>query len=53
MHQIARIYMVVPQQKWNNTYLQAAEKLEGKIIAKIVFNMKSLKELKRIGIFFK
>ena len=21
-HQIARIYIVVPQQKWNNTYLE-------------------------------
>ena len=41
MHQIACIYKVVPQLKWNNTYLQTTEKLERKNIAKIVFSMKS------------
>ena len=29
MHQIASIYIVVPQQKWNNTYLETIYKLEG------------------------
>ena len=29
MHQIACIYIVVPQKKWNNTYLETAYTLEG------------------------
>ena len=29
MHQIACIYTVVPQKKWNNTYLETANTLEG------------------------
>ena len=29
MHQIACIYIVVSQQKWNNTYLETMYKLEG------------------------
>ena len=33
MHQIACIYIVVPQQQWNNTYLETTYKLEGRNIA--------------------
>ena len=29
MHKIAYIYIVVPQQKWNNTYLETSYKLDG------------------------
>ena len=29
MHQIACIYIVVPQKEWNNTYLETAYTLEG------------------------
>ena len=29
MHQVACIYIAVPQQKWNNTYLETSYKLEG------------------------
>ena len=29
MHQIAYIYVVVPQQKWNNIYWEIIHKLEG------------------------
>ena len=34
MHQIAYIYIVVPQQKRSNTYLETKYKLEGVNIAK-------------------
>ena len=48
MHQIACIYIVVPQQKWNNTYLKTTYKLEGGSIANYCFQDK---ELRRIQIF--
>ena len=37
MHQIACIYIEVPQQKWNNTYLETTYKLEGGNIANFCF----------------
>ena len=37
MHQIARIYIVVPQQKWNNTYLETKYKLKGGNVANYSF----------------
>ena len=42
MHQIACIYIVVPQQKWNNTYLETTCKLKGVNIAKFCFQDKEL-----------
>ena len=48
MLQIACIYIVVPQQKWNNTYLETAWKLEEGNIANYCFPDK---ELTRIRIF--
>ena len=48
MHQIAGIYIVVPQQKWNNTYLETIYKLEGGNIANFYSQDK---ELTRIRIF--
>ena len=48
MHQIACIYIVVPQQKWNDTYLETTYKLEGGNIANYRFQEK---ELTRIRIF--
>lgn len=33
MHQIACVYIVVPPQKWNNTYLDITYKLEWENIA--------------------
>ena len=50
MHQVACIYIAVPQQKWNNTYLETTYKLEGGrggggggggILQTIVFKIKS------------
>ena len=40
MHQIACIYIAVPQQKWNNTYLEITYKLEGENIANFCFQDK-------------
>ena len=48
MHQIACIYIVVLQQKWNNTYLETTYKLEGGNVANYCFQDK---ELTRIRIF--
>ena len=48
MHQIACIYIVVPQQKWNNAYLETAYKLEGGNVGNYCFQDK---ELMRIRIF--
>ena len=48
MHQIACIYIVVPQQKWNNAYLETAYKLEGGNVGNYCFQDK---ELTRIRIF--
>ena len=48
MHQIACIYFLVLQQKWNNTYLETTYKLEGVTIANFSFHDK---ELTRIIIF--
>ena len=42
MHQIARIYIVFPQQKWNNVYLETAFKLEEGDVANYCFQDKGL-----------
>ena len=42
MHKIACIYIVVSQQKWNNTYLETTYKLDwGEILQNSVFKVKS------------
>ena len=41
MQQIAYIYIAVPQEKWNNTYLGTTYKLEGGNVTTIVFKIKS------------
>ena len=47
--EIASLYIVIPQQKWNNTYLETTYKLEGEeSIANFCFQDK---ELTRIRIF--
>ena len=46
MHQIACIYIVVPQRKWNNTYLETTYKLEGGNIANYCFQDKFLSSFK-------
>ena len=48
MHQVACIYIVVPQEKWNNTYLETTYKLEGVNMASPCFEDK---EQTRIIIF--
>ena len=48
MHQIACIYIVVPQQKWNNAYLETAYKLEEGNVSNYCFQVK---ELTRVRIF--
>ena len=48
MHQIACIYIVAPQQMWNNTYLETTYNLEERNIANFCFQNK---ELTRIRIF--
>ena len=48
MHQIACIYIAVPQQKRNNAYLKTAYKLKGGNVANYWFQDK---ELTRIRIF--
>ena len=35
MHQIACIYIALPEQKWNNTYLEITYKLERGNIANV------------------
>ena len=40
MPQIACIYIVVPQEKWNNTYLETTCKLEGGNVANYCFRDK-------------
>ena len=42
MHQISFIYIVVPQQKWNNTYLKTTYKLQEVSIASFYFQDKEL-----------
>ena len=42
MHKIACIYIVVPDQKWNNTYLETTYKLEGGNIANYCLQDKKL-----------
>ena len=42
MHQIAYIHIVVPQRKWNNTYLETTYKLERVNIANDCFQDKKL-----------
>ena len=42
MHQIACIYIAVPQQQWNNVYLGTAYKLEGGNVANYFFQDKEL-----------
>ena len=51
MHHIACIYIVVPQQKWNNAYLETAYKLEGGNVANYCFQDKGLTRI-RIFKFF-
>ena len=48
MHQIACIYIVVPQQMWNNAYLETRYKPDGVNIVNFCFQYK---ELTRIRIF--
>ena len=48
MHQVACIYIVVAQQKWNNTYLETTNELEGENVENYCFQEK---ELRRIKIF--
>ena len=45
MHQIACTYIAVPQQKWNNTYLETINKLEGGNIANFCSQDKELTKL--------
>ena len=40
MPQIPCIYIVVPQEKWNNTYLETTYKLEGGSVANYCFRDK-------------
>ena len=42
MDQIAFIYIVISQQKWNNTYLEFAYKLRGGNVANYCFQDKKL-----------
>ena len=49
MHQIACIYIVVPPQKWSNTYFETTHKLQGGNVANYCFQDK---ELIRIFKFF-
>ena len=47
-HKIACIYIVIPQQKWNNTYLETTYKLDwGEILQNSVFKVKSWLRLKK------
>ena len=48
MDQIVFIYIVISQQKWNNTYLESAYKLRGRNVANYCFQDK---ELTRVRIF--
>ena len=45
MRQITFIYIVVPQQKWNNTHLETTFILEGRDIATSVFKIKSCRKI--------
>ena len=45
MHQIACIYIVVPQQKWENMYLESIKKLDGGVLQTFVFKIKSQRKL--------
>ena len=51
MHQIACIYIVVSQQKWNNTYLETTYKLEGGNIANYCFQDKELTRIRILKFF--
>ena len=51
MHQIAFLYIVVPKQKWNNTYLKTAHKLEKGNISNICFQDKELRKIKAFKFF--
>ena len=51
MLQIACIYIVVPQQKWNNTYLETTYKLEGGNIANCCFQDKELTRIRILKFF--
>ena len=46
MHHIACIYIVIPQQKWNNTYLETTYKLEGGNVANYCFQDKELTRIR-------
>ena len=41
MHQIACIYIAVPQQKWNHAYLETTYKLEGGILQTFLLRWKA------------
>ena len=45
MHQIACIYIAVPQQKWENMYLESIKKLDGGVLQTFVFKIKSQRKL--------
>ena len=47
MYQIACIYIAVPQQQWNNTYLETTYKLEGGNIANFCFQDEKLTTTKK------
>ena len=51
MHQVACIYIVVPQQKWNNTYLETAWKLEEGNIANY-YKQKIIQFIRRNQVYF-
>ena len=51
MHQIGCIYLVVPQQKWNNIYLETIYKLEGGILQTSALKIKSERELEFLSSF--
>ena len=50
MHRIVCIYIVFPQPKWNNAYLEITYKLDGKNIAHFCFQDEELMRL-RVEIF--
>ena len=50
MHQIACIYILVPQQKWNNTYVETAHKLGGNI-TNYCFQDKELMRIRFLSFF--
>ena len=51
MHQTACIYIVVPQQKWNNAYLETAYKLKGENVANYCFQVKGPTRIRILKFF--